>query len=248
MDLGLQNKNIIVTGGTRGIGLAAAAACAAEGANISICGRTQDSLDAATAALATHGTQIHGAICDIADAEQIKTYIAAAEAALGGIDGLVNNPSGFGNTDDEDSWARSMDIDVMGVVRCTWAATEALKASKGAIVNVSSISGIGASAGSAAYGAVKAAVILMTQTHAKNMAGDHIRVNCVAPGSIEFPGGVWDQAKQHMPAMYDGALASIPFGRMGEPEEVGEVIAFLLSARAYWITGQTVSIDGGQNL
>ena len=117
MDLGLQNKNIIVTGGTRGIGLAAAAACAAEGANISICGRTQDSLDAATAALATHGTQIHGAICDIADAEQIKTYIAAAEAALGGIDGLVNNPSGFGNTDDEDSWARSMDIDVMGVVR-----------------------------------------------------------------------------------------------------------------------------------
>ena len=116
MDLGLQNKNIIVTGGTRGIGLAAAAACAAEGANISICGRTQDSLDAATAALATHGTQIHGAICDIADAEQIKTYIAAAEAALGGIDGLVNNPSGFGNTDDEDSWARSMDIDVMGVV------------------------------------------------------------------------------------------------------------------------------------
>ena len=136
----------------------------------------------------------------------------------------------------------------MGVVRCTWAATDALKASKGAIVNVSSISGIGASAGSAAYGAVKAAVIQMTQTHAKNMAPDHIRVNCVAPGSIEFPGGVWDQAKQHAPAMYDGALASIPFGRMGEPEEVGEVIAFLLSARAYWITGQTVSIDGGQNL
>ena len=100
MDLGLQNKNIIVTGGTRGIGLAAAAACAAEGANISICGRTQDSLNAATAALAVHGTQIHGAICDIADVEQIKTYIAAAEAALGGIDGLVNNPSGFGNTDD----------------------------------------------------------------------------------------------------------------------------------------------------
>ena len=209
MDLGLQNKNIIVTGGTRGIGLAAAAACAAEGANISICGRTQDSLDAATAALAAHGTQIHGAICDIADAEQIKTYIAAAEAALGGIDGLVNNPSGFGNTDDEDSWARSMDIDVMGVVRCTWAATEALKASKGAIVNVSSISGIGASAGSAAYGAVKAAVIQMTQTHAKNMAGDHVRVNCVAPGSIEFPGGVWDQAKQHMPAMYDLSLIHI---------------------------------------
>ena len=248
MDLGLQNKNIIVTGGTRGIGLAAAAACAAEGANVSICGRTQQSLDAAVKDLQKHGTQVHGAICDIADAEQIKAYVAAAADALGGIDGLVNNPSGFGNSDDEESWSRGIDIDVMGVVRCTWAATDALKASKGAIVNVSSISGIGASAGSAAYGAVKAAVIQMTQTHAKNMAPDHIRVNCVAPGSIEFPGGVWDQAKQHAPAMYDGALASIPFGRMGEPEEVGEVIAFLLSARAYWITGQTVSIDGGQNL
>ena len=248
MDLGLQNKNIIVTGGTRGIGLAAAAACAAEGANVSICGRTQQSLDAAITNLRKHGSQVHGAICDIADAEQIKAYVAAASDALGGIDGLVNNPSGFGNSDDEESWSRGIDIDVMGVVRCTWAATDALKASKGAIVNVSSISGIGASAGSAAYGAVKAAVIQMTQTHAKNMAPDHIRVNCVAPGSIEFPGGVWDQAKQHAPAMYDGALASIPFGRMGEPEEVGEVIAFLLSARAYWITGQTVSIDGGQNL
>ena len=163
MDLGLQNKNIIVTGGTRGIGLAAAAACAAEGANISIAAAPKTTRRG-YGGLAAHGTQIHGAICDIADAEQIKTYIAAAEAALGGIDGLVNNPSGFGNTDDEDSWARSMDIDVMGVVRCTWAATEASKASKGAIVNVSSISGIGASAGSAAYGAVKATVIQMTQT------------------------------------------------------------------------------------
>ena len=248
MELGLKNKNIIVTGGSRGIGLAAAVACAAEGANISICGRTQDSLDAATATLKSYGTVVHDEICDIANAQQIKAYIASAEQALGSIDGLVNNPSGFGNTDDEDSWARSMDIDVMGVVRCTWAASNALQASKGAIVNVSSISGIGASAGSAAYGAVKAAVIQMTQTHAKNMAGDHIRVNCVAPGSIEFPGGLWDQAKQHAPDMYNVALASIPFGRMGEPQEVGEVIAFLLSERAFWITGQTVAIDGGQNL
>lgn len=215
-----------MTGGSRGIGLAADVACAAEGSNISICRRTQHSLDAATATLNSYCTVVHGEICDIANAQQVKAYIASAEQALGSIDELVNNPSGFGNTDDEDSWARSMDIDEMGVVRCTLAASSALQASKVAFVNVSSIFGIGASAGSASYGAVKAAVIQMTQTHAKNMAGDHIRINCLAPGSIEFRGGSWDQAKQHAPDMYNGALASIPFGRMGEPQEVGAVIAF----------------------
>lgn len=247
MELGLTNKNIIVTGGTRGIGLAAAKACAAEGANISICGRTQASLDAATAELQVYGTQVHGAICDIADPDQIKTYIEAAASALGSIDGLVNNPSGFGSSDDEEGWGKGLDVDVMGVVRCTWAAKAQLQQSQGAIVNVSSISGIGAS-GNIAYGAVKAAVIQLTQSHALTMATDRIRVNCVAPGSIEFADGVWDNVKKNMPEMYDKTLAGIPFGRMGEPEEVGEVVAFLLSARASWVTGQTIAIDGAQSL
>jgi len=247
MELGLTNKNIIVTGGTRGIGLAAAKACAAEGANISICGRTQASLDTAIAELQVYGTQVHGAICDIADPDQIKTYIEAAASALGSIDGLVNNPSGFGSSDDEEGWSKGLDVDVMGVVRCTWAAKVQLQQSQGAIVNVSSISGIGAS-GNVAYGAVKAAVIQLTQSHALTMAADRIRVNCVAPGSIEFADGVWDTVKKNMPEMYDKTLVGIPFGRMGEPQEVGEVVAFLLSARASWVTGQTIAIDGAQSL
>lgn len=247
MDLGLSNKNIIVTGGTRGIGLAAAKACAAEGANLSICGRTQSSLDAAKVELAAYGTKIHAAICDISDADQIKAYVNDAVAALGGLDGLVNNPSGFGSSDDEEGWAKGLDVDVMGVVRCTWAAKTELQKSKGAIVNISSISGMGASS-NVPYGAVKAAVIQLTQSHALTMAGDHVRVNCVAPGSIEFSGGVWDTVKENAPDIYNATLSGIPFGRMGKPEEIGDVVAFLLSDRAFWMTGQTIAIDGAQNL
>ncbi|MEH6558813.1 MAG: SDR family NAD(P)-dependent oxidoreductase [Oceanicoccus sp.] len=247
MDLGLSNKNIIVTGGTRGIGLAAAKACAAEGANLSICGRTQSSLDAAKAELSAYGTTIHAAICDISDAEQIKAYVNDAIAALGGLDGLVNNPSGFGSSDDEEGWGKGLDVDIMGVVRCTWAAAAELQKNKGAIVNVSSISGMGASS-NVPYGAVKAAVIQLTQSHALTMAGDQVRVNCVAPGSIEFSGGVWDTVKKHAPDIYNSTLSGIPFGRMGKPEEIGDVVAFLLSDRAFWMTGQTIAIDGAQNL
>ena len=101
MDLGLKNKNVIVTGGTRGIGLAAAAACAAEGANVSICGRTQESLDDAVAALTKHGSKIHGAICDVSDCEHSHADLAAAETAIFSFDGLVNHPIAFGIFDDE---------------------------------------------------------------------------------------------------------------------------------------------------
>ena len=136
----------------------------------------------------------------------------------------------------------------MGVVRTTWAAAPHLKANGGgSILNISSISGLAAS-GNISYGAVKAAVIQLTQSHAKTMAADKIRVNCIAPGSIEFPDGVWDQVKKNMPAMYDATLAGIPYGRMGLPEEVGSVAAFLMSAPAYWTTGQTIAVDGAQSL
>lgn len=243
MDLGLSGKGVIVTGGTRGIGLAIAKACLAEGAKVSVCGRTQESLDAALAEL---GDGAEGAICNVGDAEALAAYIDAAAGSLGGLFGLVNNPSGFGSTDDEDGWKKGIDVDLMGVVRATWAAVPHLEKTGGSVLNISSISGIGPSS-SIPYGAVKAAVIQLTQSHSLHYAPQRIRVNCIAPGSIEFPGGSWEWRRYNDPDKYFKTRDKIPFGRMGTPDEVARVAAFLVSEAANWVTGQTIAVDGAQN-
>jgi 3-oxoacyl-[acyl-carrier protein] reductase len=168
---------------------------------------------------------------------------------MGGIDVLINNPSGFGRTDDEEGWSVGLDVDLMALVRASWKAVEAMrKAGGGSIVHISSISGLAASTRTPPYGAVKAAVIQYTLTQAAQLAPDGIRVNCIAPGSIFFEGGTWDDAKKNNPALYEGIKASIPSGRLGTPEEVANLALFLASDAASWVTGQTIAADGGQML
>ena len=128
------------------------------------------------------------------------------------------------------------------------AALPHLEAAKGSIVNVSSISGYRASTRSPTYNAVKALLINYTLSQAALHAAKGIRDNSVAPGSIEFPGGSWEQRRTSAPALYNAILASIPFGRLGTPEEVADVILFLASPAARWVTGQTIVVDGGQLL
>ena len=120
-------------------------------------------------------------------------------SALGGIDILVNNASGFGSSDDEAGWAVSVAVDMMAIVHATQAALPFLKEAKGSVVNTSSISAMRTAARQPPYGAIKAAVIHYTATQAAMYAKDGIRVNGVAPGSIEFPGGVWDRRKSDNP-------------------------------------------------
>ncbi len=250
MSFDFTGKRAVVCGGSRGIGRSIALGFAETGAAVSICARGADSLSATRAELAKFGHTAHAATCDLADGAAVGRYIAAAAEALGGIDILVNNASGFGMSDDEAGWEASISVDLMATVRASQAAIPVIErgGSGGSIVNISSISGYRPSPRSPPYAAVKAALFNYTSTQAAVLARKGIRVNCVAPGSIEFPGGTWEKRKSDNPKLYNRILESIPFGRLGHPEEVANVVLFLASPLANWVTGQSITVDGGQLL
>jgi len=249
MNIDLTGKRAVICGGSRGIGRAIAQACAEAGADVSICARGAETLAKTRGEIAAFGHKAHAAACDLAQADQIARYIAEAAEALGGIDILVNNASGFGSTDDEEGWEKSIGVDLLATVRATRAATPFLEQSgAGAIVNISSTSAFHPSVRTTPYGVAKAAVVQYTRNRAAALASKAIRVNCVAPGSIEFPGGSWERRKTDNPQLYNAILRGIPFGRLGHPEEVARVVLFLVSPLANWVSGQTIAVDGGQLL
>jgi len=249
MELGLRGRNVIVTGGSRGIGRSTALAFARAGANVAICARGEDGVRKATAELGALGVKAFGAACDVADAAALGAFLDAAREALGSVHVLVNNTSGFGISDDEDGWRKGFDVDVMATVRACWKVAPMIaEAGGGAILHVSTISGLSPSLMNPPYGAMKAVLFQHVQTLAVKLARQKIRVNCVAPGSIEFPGGAWDAIKKNAPPVYESTVKRIPWRRHGTPEEVANAIVFLCSDAASWITGQTVVVDGGQLL
>ncbi|MEO8558791.1 MAG: SDR family oxidoreductase [Rhodospirillales bacterium] len=249
MKIDFSGKKVVVAGGSRGIGRSIALAFAQTGAGVSICARGQDALDKTADELRKSGGKVHAQSCDLADGPGVQNYVKAAAAALGGIDILVNNASGFGSTDDDAGWDAAVMVDLMASMRACQVAIPLIeKSGGGSIIHISSISAFKPSPRNPPYGAIKAALNQYAMTQAVLLASKRIRVNCVAPGSIEFPGGTWEQRRLSDRKMYDGVLARVPWGRMGTPEEVANVVAFLASDLASWITGQTITVDGGQML
>ena len=247
MDLELRGKCAVVVGGSKGIGLAIARCLARESADVAICARGERPLLEAERSLQACGGRVFAATCDAADGASLDGFLEQAHAFLGRIDILVNNASAFGFTDDAGGWQASFDVDVLAAVRACWKVVPWMAdAGGGSIIHISSISGL--EAGSPpAYAAAKAALVSHAKTLALSLAAKRIRVNAVAPGSIDFEGGAWDRVKHTNRAFYDRVVSSIPWGRMGNPDEVADVVAFVASDRARWMTGACVTVDGGQH-
>lgn len=244
-----HGSRVIVAGGSKGIGRAIALAFAAAGASVSICARGQDALDEVAATASNAGGRLHTASIDLADAAAIDAYLATAADTLGGIDVLVNNASGYGNGSDDASWLASFEVDLMAAVRASRAALPHLSASPHAsILHLSSIAALHPRQRTPAYAAMKAALSHYTTSQALELAAQRIRVNAIAPGSILFADGIWDRRRVEQPALYAATLERIPFGRYGTPDEIAHVALFLASPWAGWITGQTLCVDGGQQL
>jgi len=247
MDLGLAGKGVVVTGGSKGIGRATALQFAEEGAHVAICARGAPALEATAGELRAKGVKVFAQKADVSRQAELDAFLEGARAALGRIDVLVNNPSGFGTSDDEAGWKASFDVDVMATVRATWKVVPWMTEQGGGVVlHISSTSGL--EAGSPpAYAAAKAALISHSKTLAIALAPKKIRVNVIAPGSIEFPGGVWETIKRVNRAFYDSIQASIPWNRLGSAEEVANAVVFAASPRASWVTGVCLPVDGGQH-
>jgi 3-oxoacyl-[acyl-carrier protein] reductase len=240
---------VAIAGGSRGIGRAMALDFLEAGAQVAVCARGQQGLDALRTDAGAHSECLHTHTCDLAEANQIERWVADAAGAMGGMDILVNNATGYGFREDDESWLVDFNVDLMAAVRASRHALPHLQRSQHpCILHTSSIGSLRPRTMGPPYAAMKAALNHYTTTQALALAGDRIRVNAIAPGAIEFVGGVWDRVKREKPDQYAEVLATIPFGRFGTADEVAHLALFLASPLAGWITGQIMVVDGGQFL
>jgi 3-oxoacyl-[acyl-carrier protein] reductase len=254
MDLGLKDRVAIVTGSSKGLGFASARALVAEGCRVVICARTPNPLQEARRRLAEIAPDDHvlAIVTDVSREEGVRLLIERTVEAFGGIDVLVNNVGvgrGGGLLDTPDElWQEAIDYTLIPAVRASRLTVPHMhKRGGGSIIMIASIYGREAG-GRLTYNVVKAAEISLAKSLAQQLAPMNIRVNSVSPGSILFEGGSWWKRQQDDPAaIAEFVKRELPFGRFGRPEEVGDLVAFLASSRASWISGTSVVVDGCQS-
>lgn len=251
MDLELSGKVVVIAGGSRGIGFAAAESFAREGARIVLAARGEDGLKRASGALRALGAEVETVVGDLTELGTIQRLIDQTLARFGALDVLVNNSGGSSGgrfaDNDRAAFETGFSRNFWPALDASKAALDALAASRGVVVNVASIWGREAG-GLIAYNVAKAALISLTKAMGRELAPSGVRCVGVAPGSILHPGGSWERRQKADPdAMAAFVRDEIPAGRFGSAREVGDVICFLASARASWITGSVVVVDGGQS-
>jgi 3-oxoacyl-[acyl-carrier protein] reductase len=254
MNLELTGKVALITGSSRGLGLASARALAAEGCRVCLCARDEETLQTAAVELrrAAGDDRVLAVAADLTTQACIEQVFTRLLDRFGGIDILVNNLGlgrGAGITDTTDAeWQEAFDFTLYPAIRASRLAIPSMRSRGGGVIlMVASIYGR-ESGGRMAYNTVKAAEISLAKSMAQQLARDNIRVNSIAPGSILFEGGSWWKRQQADPeGIADFVRHDLPFGRFGRAEEVGDVVAFLASARASWISGACVTVDGCQS-
>ena len=252
MDLGLSGKVAMITGGSRGIGRAIASGLAAEGCRLSLCARGRTDLDETVRELQAQDTDVLASTLDVTDDNAARGWFDETRERFGAVDVLVNNVGGSrpgGNLSaSADDWRRGFSLNFFSALDlCRLVVPSMQERKRGCVINIASIYGR-EWGGPMTYNAAKAAMISLSKEMARELAPDGIRVNSVAPGSILFPGGSWDRRQKEDP---EGIAAfvqrEIPAGRFGTPQEVADVVVFLASDRANWISGACINVDGCQS-
>lgn len=254
MELGLQGKVAMITGGSHGLGLQAASALGREGCRVAICARGAEQLEEARAGLSGAGIEVIAVQADVTDNDDLARFHNETKTAFGECDILVNNVGGRrGTTDFQETgmerFREGMEVNLFSAVELVSLVLPHMREQQwGRIISISSIYGR-EYGGSVDYMTAKAGLIAFSKHLALNLAKENVLVNCIAPGSIDFPGSTWERFQQsNTPEVVDEFIArNLPAGKFGWPEPIGETVAFLASDRADLITGTCLNVDGGQS-